>query len=124
MSSSDARSAHQLTSSVELDPHERPDVYYGHDSPNLRKDAKQRTLSQIVSATTLDASHAEEIPQHRRLSLDPLGQKPRRLLIPVEETLKELLAREDIDKNFRITVEDKGPKVRRLGSYMTFRPVG
>ncbi len=36
---------------------------------------------------------------------------PRKFLIPVESTLKNLLASEDTDNNMQITIEDYGPKV-------------
>ena len=38
--------------------------------------------------------------------------KSRKFLIPVEETLKELLLREDSDQNYQITIDDAGPKVK------------
>jgi alpha,alpha-trehalase len=37
--------------------------------------------------------------------------QPRRFLIQVDETLKTLLSREDLDENYQITIDDKGPKV-------------
>ena len=37
--------------------------------------------------------------------------QPRRFLVQVEPTLKTLLAREDSDNNYQITIDDKGPKV-------------
>ena len=43
--------------------------------------------------------------------LDNAGQEPRRFLVPVDATLKELLRREDTDGNMQITIEDEGPKV-------------
>jgi hypothetical protein len=45
---------------------------------------------------------------------DPFGSQPRKFLIPVEATLKDLLEREDTDKNMQITIEDLGPKVKVL----------
>jgi neutral trehalase len=42
----------------------------------------------------------------------PSGAQPRKFLIPVEETLEDLLEREDTDKNMQITIEDLGPKVK------------
>jgi neutral trehalase len=43
---------------------------------------------------------------------DENSLQPRRFLIQVEETLKTLLSREDLDENYQITIDDKGPKVR------------
>lgn len=56
---------------------------------------------------------------------DELGNAPRRYLIDVEHTLKELLSREDTDHNVQITIEDHGPKTLPLGTaasggYRTF----
>jgi len=37
--------------------------------------------------------------------------QPRRFLIQVDDTLQTLLSREDLDENYQITIDDKGPKV-------------
>jgi alpha,alpha-trehalase len=42
---------------------------------------------------------------------DEVSLQPRRFLIQVDETLKTLLSREDLDENYQITIDDKGPKV-------------
>ena len=47
---------------------------------------------------------------------DPKFSEPRRYLIDVNETLKELLAREDTDHNIQITIDDHGPKTLPLGT--------
>ncbi|KAJ0419548.1 trehalase-domain-containing protein [Aspergillus carlsbadensis] len=52
----------------------------------------------------------------RRGSLDPTHSEPRRFLIPTNKTLQELLAQEDTDQDWKITIEDDGPKALRLGS--------
>ena len=44
--------------------------------------------------------------------LDDLPSSPRRYIIPVQQTLKELLEREDTDGDMQITIDDAGPKVR------------
>jgi hypothetical protein len=36
---------------------------------------------------------------------------PKKFLVPIQETLQNLLQQEDTDKDCKITVEDKGPKV-------------
>lgn len=36
---------------------------------------------------------------------------PKDFLVPIDETLQNLLQQEDTDKDCKITVEDKGPKV-------------
>lgn len=38
----------------------------------------------------------------------------RKFVVDVEATLKSLLAREDTDSNWQITIDDDGPKVRSL----------
>ena len=43
---------------------------------------------------------------------DEVSLQPRRFLIQVDQTLKTLLSREDLDENYQITIDDKGPKVR------------
>ena len=48
--------------------------------------------------------------------VDPQGLAPRRFLINIDETLKNLLAREDTDHNIQITIEDRGPKTIELGT--------
>lgn len=48
--------------------------------------------------------------------LDDTASEPRRFLIPVDATLKSLLAREDTDRNIQITIDDAGPKVLSLGT--------
>ncbi|KAL3459042.1 trehalase-domain-containing protein [Aspergillus heterothallicus] len=52
----------------------------------------------------------------RRGSLDPTHSEPKRFLIPTNTTLQELLAQEDTDQDWKITIEDDGPKALRLGS--------
>jgi len=63
-------------------------------------------------------THPETRQMHRlrRSSHDEKSQHPRRFLIDVEETEKTLLAQEDSDHNFQITVLDAGPKIMKLGS--------
>lgn len=47
---------------------------------------------------------------------DEPSSVPRKFLIPVDETLKTLLDREDTDQNYQITIDDHGPKVRTTGA--------
>jgi len=42
---------------------------------------------------------------------DEKGLQPRKFFIPVQSTLRSLLAREDTDGNMQITIDDDGPKV-------------
>lgn len=56
-------------------------------------------------------------PGTRRGSHDEASQiSNRRFLINVEETLQDLLSREDTDRNEQITIDDKGSKVYTLGT--------
>lgn len=60
------------------------------------------------------ASCAETVQIANRFgptTIDEFPIRPRTFLINVDETLKELLDREDTDKNMQITIEDVGPKV-------------
>ena len=83
-----------------------------NDNPILYKDSKQRTHSQLNHfIATSDPVGGQDALSRRRLSADTVDQQSRSLLIPVDETLEQLLATEDIDKNFQITIEDTGPKV-------------
>ncbi|KAJ5116791.1 glycoside hydrolase family 37 protein [Penicillium angulare] len=52
----------------------------------------------------------------RRGSEDYSGLTGREFLVPVQETLQRLLSQEDTDNDFKITVDDKGPKNLAIGS--------
>ena len=41
---------------------------------------------------------------------DEYHQQNQELLVDVDRTLKDLLDREDVDRNHQITIEDNGPK--------------
>lgn len=43
--------------------------------------------------------------------VDEYSQQHQELLVDVDRTLKDLLDREDVDRNHQITIEDNGPKV-------------
>ena len=103
-------SSHATQVSVYDDPHSKADDYYGGPPAGLRGEPKHRTFSAIVESST-NSLLGEEIPHKRRFSQDAPGQQARQFLIPVDETMKQLLANEDSDRNYQITVEDKGPKV-------------
>ena len=88
-----------------------------HETSKAKALAQSRTFSAI--ATTLlrpQLSREHSQPHQRRGSLEETSINPRQYLIPVEDTLKELLEREDSDKNYQITIADKGPKVLVLTS--------
>ncbi|KAL9053232.1 MAG: hypothetical protein Q9162_004899 [Coniocarpon cinnabarinum] len=88
-----------------------------NDSAAVRKDVKQRTQSQVNSFVgSSDPVAGQDSLHRRRLSADTVDQQSRLLLIPVDETLDELLATEDSNKHFQITIEDTGPKVLTVGT--------
>ncbi|KAJ6285459.1 trehalase-domain-containing protein [Bipolaris maydis] len=101
------------TSSV-VDPYAAPHIYYGES--HSQKHPRARTYSANVDQSTRNASLSEGIPAGRRTSHDEASLQPRRFKINVDETLAQLLAREDSDQNYQITIEDKGPKTLSLGT--------
>jgi alpha,alpha-trehalase len=52
----------------------------------------------------------------RRTSMDDKGSTSRQFLINVEKTKDQLLKQEDTNEDDQVTVNDKGPKVMKLGS--------
>ena len=52
----------------------------------------------------------------RRTSHDEYSQQNQELLVHVEETLRDLVAREDLDGDSKITIDDQGPKNISLGT--------
>lgn len=73
---------------------------------------RQRAFSSSLSQCGVP--ELEGIPS-RRFSHDERSQ-PRKFVINVEATLKNLLQREDTDQNMQITIEDQGPKVISIGT--------
>ncbi|KAL5373240.1 hypothetical protein DPSP01_012871 [Paraphaeosphaeria sporulosa] len=111
-----SQSSRPRRSSTVLDPYATPGVYYGesHD----RKHARARTYSAVVDTHGSGGRNAAVTDSFkgRRISHDEVSAQPRRFLVQVEPTLKTLLAREDSDGNYQITIDDKGPKVLSLGT--------
>lgn len=101
-------------SSTALDPYAAPHVYYGES--HSRKHIRARTYSASLDHSGRNALLTDGILQARRISHDEIPAQPRRFLVQVEPTLKTLLAREDSDSNYQITIDDKGPKVISLGT--------
>jgi alpha,alpha-trehalase len=54
--------------------------------------------------------------KHILTPADEVSMHPQQFLVEVGPTLKALLSREDLDKNYQITIDDKGPKVFSLGT--------
>ncbi|GAV51632.1 hypothetical protein ZYGR_0AF01030 [Zygosaccharomyces rouxii] len=108
------------------DPFSTAEVYYGPETnpnkqPGFRQLNRPRTMS--VVDTVSDFKNKADYDRHllkRRGSEDDtyLSSKGnRRFFIEnVDEMLRKLLATEDTDKNFQITIEDTGPKVIKVGT--------
>ncbi|KAJ1971670.1 alpha,alpha-trehalase nth1, partial [Dimargaris xerosporica] len=102
---------------------ERPAVdapafeYYSNTSTTLNR---TRTLSTSVRSVfrqpSLETAPETKYRRRRRGSHDAKASKPRRFLIDVDETERIILAQEDTDGDFQITVNDVGPKVLKVGT--------
>lgn len=109
----------QRTSSVEKkDPFASIDTY--HDEAALHRrllGSKARAISsyakQAPTTSLLDSSRS--FPR-RRGSHDEHTEADLELLINVNQTIEDLLQREDKDQNYQITIEDNGPKHISVGT--------
>lgn len=94
--------------------------YYstGDNAATSRSLARTRTFSQakILKSNPLEAAPESKYRRRRRGSHDDLNSKPRKFLIDVEDTQRQLVAQEDTDGDFQITVDDVGPKVIKVGT--------
>ncbi|CAN6599209.1 cytosolic neutral trehalase [Trichomonascus vanleenenianus] len=107
---------HQRTSSVEfkVDPFSAPEVYYGAEtSPTSKKGSK---LNRARTFSVMETGPRNRNYQPKRRGSQDEQLRPKKFLINVDQTLKDLLESEDTDQNFQITVEDTGPKVLELGT--------
>ncbi|CAI6422620.1 AKR_HP2_G0009140.mRNA.1.CDS.1 [Saccharomyces cerevisiae] len=109
------------------DPFSNAEVYYGPPTdPRKQKQAKPakinrtRTMSVFDNVSPFKKTGFGKLQQTRRGSEDDTyssSQGNRRFFIEdVDKTLNELLAAEDTDKNYQITIEDTGPKVLKVGT--------
>ena len=57
------------------------------------------------------------------ISIDEVSEKPQKFIVNIEATLKDLLQREDTDKNHQITIDDNGPKVSTRHEPSYVRPL-
>ena len=113
-----------------MDPFSSPDVYYGPKSDPSKLLSKNRyTRTRTFSVVDNDLGSLKsngstffdtQVPLRRRGSEDDsyrASTGERRFFIEdVDKTLKELLAGEDTDGNYQITIEDTGPKVIKVGT--------
>lgn len=109
----------QRSLSVERrDPFAPIDSYY--DDAALQKRLlgnKQRAISSYAKqAPSPSLAAGSNFLPRRRGSHDEFMQANQELLINVDSTIKDLLDREDQDKNYQITIEDNGPKYISVGT--------
>lgn len=108
------------------DPFSAAEVYYGPEtdpskSSRSKRINRPRTMSVFDNVSDYKTSaHLDSQLIKRRGSEDDTylrSQGNRRFFIEnVDQMLRDLLASEDTDKNFQITVEDTGPKVIKVGT--------
>lgn len=97
--------------------------YYSREN-NSPTATRARTLS-MKTARNSDAreqfhSNTEagnKYRRRRRGSHDEKTNKPIKFLVDVEETARLILAQEDTDGDFQITINDAGPKVLKVGTF-------
>lgn len=65
----------------------------------------------VVSIQILPPNYCLSLDADAFVDTDEKGLQPRKFFIPVQSTLRSLLAREDTDGNMQITIDDDGPKV-------------
>lgn len=108
------------------DPFSTPEIYYGpttdpQKQPKPTKFTRTRTMSIIGNVSKFKLDLDNQVPLRRRGSEDDsyLSSKGHRkfFIEDVDNTLKELLASEDTDGNYQITIEDTGPKVIKVGTF-------
>lgn len=108
------------------DPFSAAEVYYGPQA-DPSKNSKGKRLNRPRTMSVFDnvsnyknTAHLDSQFIKRRGSEDDTylrSQGNRRFFIEnVDQMLNDLLASEDTDKNFQITVEDTGPKVIKVGT--------
>lgn len=94
--------------------------YYstGDNANTSRSLSRTRTFSQakIIKSKPLEAAPESQYRRRRRGSHDDLVSKPRKFLIDVEDTQRQLVDQEDTNGDFQITVDDVGPKVIKVGT--------
>lgn len=116
------------------DPFSNAEIYYGPETDPRKATAKYqkpkkklnrtRTMSVFGNISTSRQSMLDEHYLKRRGSEDDtyLSSKGNRrfFIEDVDATLDELLRNEDTDRNYQITIEDKGPKVIKVGTANSF----
>lgn len=106
----------RISSNDLKDPYAPIEDYY--DEVALQKKLlgnKQRAISTYTKQEPTFAPEPD-YPLRRRASHDEYTQAHQELLINVDRTIEDLLAREDQDRNYQITIEDNGPKHISVGT--------
>lgn len=98
--------------------------YYntGDNALSAKALSRNRTFSdaRLKKSQPLESAPETKYRRIRRGSHDAVPSKPRKFLIDVEETQRQLVAQEDTDGDFQITVNDVGPKVLKVGTADSF----
>ncbi|CCF57071.1 hypothetical protein KAFR_0C00760 [Kazachstania africana CBS 2517] len=107
------------------DPFSNAEIYYGPATDPRKVSTKKkfnrtRTMSVFNKVSDYKSNIPKDHHLKRRGSEDDTllaSQGNRRFFIDdVDKTLEELLANEDTDRNYQITIEDTGPKVLKIGT--------
>ncbi|KAI5808061.1 glycoside hydrolase family 37 protein [Peziza echinospora] len=101
-----------------IDQYSSGDVYYGEGHVGTRRRTYSNTFD--PPAEPGQQRQYKKLPPRRRGSHDPYGSFPKGFLIDVSRTKAALLAAEDTDANYQITIEDGGPKVLALGTINSY----
>ncbi|KAH3901062.1 alpha,alpha-trehalase SCDLUD_002536 [Saccharomycodes ludwigii] len=107
-----------------VDPYATPDVYYGPE--NINSGGRNSPIHRIRALSLSSRINLDDFKGPTGYAIKRRGSEDdsitsskgtRKLLIEdVDEMLEKLLKNEDTDNNFQITIEDKGPKVLKIGT--------
>ncbi|EDO19296.1 hypothetical protein Kpol_1036p39 [Vanderwaltozyma polyspora DSM 70294] len=118
------RRSRRLSSLKEFnDPFSNAELFHGPENNPFKTKSR---LSRTRTYSVFDAVSSNKLKENREFPLKRRGSEDnsfisskgnRRFFIEdVDTTLDELLANEDTDQNYQITIEDKGPKVLKVGT--------
>ncbi|OKL64493.1 Neutral trehalase [Talaromyces atroroseus] len=103
----------QRAISIAADPFSEPEVYYGDPDAERHRRSFSANLRPVNRQDIKD--FLGKLPA-RRGSHDELTLTSRKFLIDVDETIANLLEREDTNQDMGITIESVGPKVLPVGT--------
>ncbi|KAI3648101.1 hypothetical protein MP228_005955 [Amoeboaphelidium protococcarum] len=107
--SSDTEMQMALNSHVSVDSN-----FTSHSANGVKQKAAAAHKPLKIPPAIIEESEKHRI--RRRHSHDEKTSVPLQLFIPVEKTQQRILAQEDTDGDFQITITDKGPKILPLGT--------